>query len=195
MNTSLGDIIYSTFGDYGDLGVVLCIFLIFLIDSMLFPMLPEVFFILGYNYNPVPEFGVMLVLTAMLAELTGSFSLYCLVKHVKIPARVEKIADSYIKFLMVSSEKVLLLNRITHMVPSVGAFMAIISKWSLKKCAAYIAIGSVLKYTVILMASNFFLGFFSGTMATIVTMGVIVTALCICTAYSIYNKKKLGMIE
>lgn len=190
---ALGDLIYNAFGDYGDIGVMLGIFLIFLIDSLLFPMLPEMFFILGYNYNPVPEFGAFLVLTAMVAELIGSFTLYYTVKHVRVPARIEKIANSYMKFLMVSDEKILLLNRITHMVPYVGAFMAIISNWNLKKCAVYIALGCVVKYSVILMASNFFLGFFSGTTATIVTMVVIFICLCICTGYSIINKKRMGI--
>ena len=190
---ALGDLIYNAFGDYGDIGVMLGIFLIFLIDSLLFPMFPEMFFIVGYNYNPIPEFGVFLVLTAMVAELTGSFTLYYIVKHVKVPARIEKIANSYMKFLMVSDEKIILLNRITHMVPYVGAFIAIVSTWNLKKCAAYIALGCVVKYSVILMASNFFLGFFSGTTATLVTMAVIFVCLCICTAYSIINKKRMGI--
>lgn len=192
---ALGDMIYDAFGGYGDIGVILCIFLIFLVDAMLFPMLPEMFFILGYNYDPTTEFGATLIATAMCAELVGSFTLCYVVKHVRVPARVSKIANSYMDFLMEGDEKVILANRITHMVPYVGAFMGLMTQWDLRKCAIYIAVGCVIKYTVILAASSFFLDFFSGQTATFVTMGIVMVTLCICTALSIYRKKKRGIIE
>ena len=58
---NISEFIYSIFGDYGDVGVLFCIFLIFLIDALIFPALPEVFFILGYDYNHSPIFGCLLI--------------------------------------------------------------------------------------------------------------------------------------
>ena len=40
MSVNIGQVIYDLFGDNGDLGVLLCIFLIFLLDALLVPTLP-----------------------------------------------------------------------------------------------------------------------------------------------------------
>ena len=39
--SGVGDFIYNIFGDYGDVGVLFGVFLIFLIDALIFPALPE----------------------------------------------------------------------------------------------------------------------------------------------------------
>lgn len=49
---SLGDWLFGLFDGMGDAGVVLCIFLLFLIDALLFPTLPELFMVLGFGSNP-----------------------------------------------------------------------------------------------------------------------------------------------
>lgn len=187
---ALGDFFLETFGGYGDLGVLLCVFLVFFIDACLFPALPELFFILGYNHNPTTEFGVQLLLAAMLAELLGVFLLCYVVRHVKIPVRIEKIAGKYLDFLLMNSEKVLLANRITHAVPYAGAFVGLMRHWNLKKCALYLMIGCIAKYSLILMASTIFYDFFSGPMALIATMSIVFTVLITCFSYSIYKNRK-----
>ena len=48
------------FGPYGEPGVVLMVFLAFLLDATLIPFLPEIFIILGFSYNPEPYFAVIL---------------------------------------------------------------------------------------------------------------------------------------
>lgn len=79
----------------------------------------------------------------------GIFSLYYVVKRVRIPQRVQRIVHKYTNFLVLGDEKLLLLNRIAPMIPFAGAFIAI-SNWDPKKCAIYIVIGCVLKFGVIL---------------------------------------------
>lgn len=76
----VGQFLFDTFGADGGWGVVLCIFLIFLIDAFLFPTLPELFFILGFSYDPSIGFGLELLLAAIIAEWIGIFSLYYVVK-------------------------------------------------------------------------------------------------------------------
>lgn len=192
---NISEFIYSIFGDYGDVGVLFCIFLIFLIDALIFPALPEVFFILGYDYSPTPIFGCLLILMAVLAELVGIFSLYYVVKHVRIPKKISRIVEKYVGFLLVSDERVMLINRVAPMIPFAGAFIAIVETWDPKKCAFYIVIGCVLKYGLILLASSFFYAYFSGDMALKVTMTLVIVILGISLAASYYRKKKAGIEE
>lgn len=192
---NISEFIYSIFGDYGDVGVLFCIFLIFLIDALIFPALPEVFFILGYDYSPTPIFGCLLILMAVLAELVGIFSLYYVVKHVRIPKKISRIVEKYVGFLLVSDERVMLINRVAPMIPFAGAFIAIVETWDPKKCAFYIVIGCVLKYGLILLASSFFYAYFSGDMALKVTMTLVIVILGISLVASYYRKKKAGIEE
>ncbi len=190
---NISEFIYSYLGDYGDAGVLLCVFLIFLIDAIVFPALPEVFFILGYDYNPTPVFGALLVLTAVAAELTGVFSLYYVAKHIRIPKKLTRIVDRYVKFLLVSDERVMLLNRIAPMIPFAGAFIALVDSWDPRKCAVYIVIGCVLKYGVIIMASSFFYAYFSSDAALKVTLAFVLAIIGISLAASYVRKKKTGL--
>ena len=164
MSTNIGQIIYDLFGDNGDLGVLLCIFLIFLLDALLVPTLPELFFILGFmagaEHNTPIVFGCELLLVAILAELVGILSLYYVVKHIRIPKKIEKLVDTYTNFLVMGDERLLLLNRIAPMIPFAGAFIAI-AIWDLKKSMFYIVLGCVLKYGIIMLLSNMFLDFFN----------------------------------
>lgn len=191
--SGMGDIIYNLFGDYGDIGVMIGVFLIFLIDALIFPALPEVFFILGFDYKPTLEYGAGLILMAVLAELIGIFLLYYIVKHIRIPARISKIVERYTDFLFVSDEKIFLVNRIAPMIPFAGAFIALIDKWDPRKCAVYIVIGCVLKYGIILLATNFFYDYFGGDMALKVTILFVIIVIGISMATSYIKKKKAGL--
>ena len=190
---NISEFIYSYLGDYGDAGVLLCVFLIFLIDAIVFPALPEIFFILGYDYNPTPVFGILLVLTAVAAELAGVFSLYYVAKHIRIPKKLTRIVDRYVQFLLVSDERVMLLNRIAPMIPFAGAFIALVDSWDPRKCALYIVIGCVLKYGLLIMASSFFYAYFGSDAALKVTMAFVIAIIGISLAASYYRKKKTGL--
>lgn len=189
----MGEFIYNLFGDYGDIGVMIGIFLIFLIDALIFPALPEVFFILGFDYHPTLEYGACLILMAVLAELVGIFTLYYVVKHIRIPSRISKIVEKYTDFLFVSDEKIFLVNRIAPMIPFAGAFIALIDKWDPRKCALYIVIGCIIKYGVILLATNFFYDYFGGDTALKVTILFILIVIGISIAASFLKKKKAGL--
>lgn len=191
--SGVGDFVYNLFGDYGDIGVMIGIFLIFLIDALIFPALPEVFFILGFDYHPALEYGACLILMAVLAELVGIFTLYYVVKHIRIPSRISKIVEKYTDFLFVSDERIFLVNRIAPMIPFAGAFIALIDKWNPKKCALYIVLGCVIKYGVILLATNFFYDYFGGDTALKVTILFILIVIGISIVASFLKKKKAGL--
>ena len=196
MSVNIGQVIYDLFGDNGDLGVLLCIFLIFLLDALLVPTLPELFFILGFmagaEHNTPIVFGCELLLMAILAELVGILSLYYVVKHIRIPKKIEKLVDTYTKFLVMGDERLLLLNRIAPMIPFAGAFIAI-AKWDLKKSIFYIVLGCVLKYGVIMLLSNMFLDFFSSDQAQLFMIIMIVVVIAVSMVLSIVVKKRHGI--
>ena len=196
MSINIGQVIYDLFGDNGDLGVLLCIFLIFLLDALLIPTLPELFFILGFmagaEHNTPIVFGCELLLMAILAELVGILSLYYVVKHIRIPKKIEKLVDTYTKFLVMGDERLLLLNRIAPMIPFAGAFIAI-AKWDLKKSIFYIVLGCVLKYGIIMLLSNMFLDFFSSDQAQLFMIIMIVVVIAVSMVLSIVVKKRHGI--
>ena len=198
MSVNIGQVIYDLFGDNGDLGVLLCIFLIFLLDALLVPTLPELFFILGFmagaEHNTPIVFGCELLLMAILAELVGILSLYYVVKHIRIPKKIEKLVDTYTKFLVMGDERLLLLDRIAPMIPFAGAFIAI-AKWDLKKSMFYIVLGCVLKYGIIMLLSNMFLDFFNSDQAQLFMIIMIVVVIAVSMIMSFVIKKRHGLDE
>lgn len=190
---SVGGWLFGLFEGMGDQGVVLCIFLLFLVDALVFPTLPELFMVLGFNANPTWEFGIVLLLAAIIAELVGVFSLYFVVSRVRMPERVSKIANRYVDFLVVSDERIILVNRVAPMIPFLGAFIAIIDTWDRRKCALYIVLGCVAKYGIILLASGFFASYLGSDEAQTVTLVFIFAVIIISFIASIFKKKKEGL--
>lgn len=182
--------LYNVFGPYGGWGVLLCVFLIFFIDAIIFPTLPELFFIIGFMYDPTPIFGVELLLIAILAEVTGISLLYYVVDKIRVPQRIKKIADSYVKFLIVSDEKAILMNRIAPMLPFVGAFISLIDSWKLSRALFYVVVGCILKYGLILLMSGLFYKYFSGPDAQTTTMTFVIAIMILSFVFAIYKKKK-----
>ena len=187
---SFGDWLFSLFDGLGPEWVLLCICLLFLLDAILIPTLPEVFFIMGFDRQPTALFGGELLLAAIIGELIGIFSLYYVVKHIRVPKRISKIADKYVNFLIVSDEKALLMNRIAPMIPFAGAF---IESWDPKKCVFYIVTGCILKYGAILLASGFFYTFFTGRMAQQVMLVFIIAVIVVSFIASYVKKKRSGL--
>lgn len=178
------------FGPYGEPGVVLMVFLAFLLDATLIPFLPEIFIILGFSYNPEPYFAVVLVTVSILAEVLGNCVLYLIVKRIHVPKRIRAIANKYIGILLVNDERILLINRIAPMVPYSGAFIAMMDNWKLSRALFYVALGCVLKYGLILSMSSVFYAYFSSNMASIMMIVFVIIILAISLALSYLRKKR-----
>lgn len=190
---NIGEWLYEIFGN-NEWGMILCIFLIFILDALLFPTLPELFFAIGCMYKPTILYGLELLITAMIAEIIGIMMLYLVVSRVKIPERVEKIANKYTGFLILGDERLLLLNRVAPMIPFAGAFIAIM-KWDLKKSLAYIILGCLLKYGLIMMMSNVFFNYFNSDMATTITLIFVIAVIIISFLISVIFKRREGLNE
>jgi len=178
MFPDIGGWMAGVFGPYGAAGIMLFIFLLFLIDALLFPTLPELFFVIGFMYDPTLSFGLLLLGAAVLGEAIGISSLYYVVERIKVPQRVKNVADKYVNFLIVKDERMLLVNRIAPMIPFAGAFISIVGSWKFSRALFYISLGCVLKYSIIMLMSGFFFAYFSSSAAQtytlIFTFGIII---------------------
>lgn len=188
----LTDTLFGIFAGMGDPGTVFVIFLLFLIDALLFPTLPELFMVLAFDGRSW-LFGAELILAAVLAELIGVFSLYYVVSKIRVPARISRIANKYIDWLAVSDERIILVNRVAPMIPFLGAFIAMVDHWDKRKCAAYMVIGCVAKYGVILLASGFFSTYLGSDLSQTVTLVFVFAVIIISFALSYYKKRKEGL--
>ncbi|MCL1811774.1 MAG: hypothetical protein FWG41_06150 [Methanomassiliicoccaceae archaeon] len=186
---NIGEWIYDLFGSNGEWGILLCIFLIFLVDALIFPTLPELFFVLSFMYRPELSFGIELLGVAIIAELIGVGVLYLVVGRINIPKRIEKMVNKYLDFLILGDERLILLNRVAPMIPFCGAFIRI-AKWNIKKSLLYVVIGCVVKYGVIILMSDFFFGYFGSDEAQIFTLIFVFAVIAISFILSVLYKKK-----
>ncbi len=169
--------------------MLLCIFLIFLVDALVFPTLPELFFVISFMYRPELSFGLELLTVAIIAEIIGVAVLYLIVSHVRIPQRVERVVNKYIGFLVLGDERLILLNRVAPMIPFCGAFIKI-AGWNFKRSMLYVVVGCVVKYGLILLMNDFFFRYFSGNDAEIYTIAFILAVIVISFILSTFYKKK-----
>ena len=186
----LTDWLFEIFDSLDSWQVLLLVAFLFMIDAMLIPVLPEVFFVLGFHNNPTIVFGSELLLAAVIGELAGVIVLYYAVKHIKVPRRLANAMNKYIDFLIVSDEKVLLVNRVAPMLPATGAFMAIMEKkWDLNKCFLYLVAGCLIKYGFIMVLCQFAYDYIGGTAGQDITI-IAVIVIIVISAIASYVKRK-----
>ncbi len=191
---SISEWMLGVFGPYGAAGVILFVALIFFIDAVFFPTLPELFFVIGFMYMPESiTFGIALLVAASIGEVLGIALLYVIVERIRMPERVKKVASKYIGFLMVSDERIFLVNRFAPMVPFAGAFISMVDGWQFRKCMFYIVLGCYLKFGVILLFSKFFYVFFSSDMAQTFTIMMVFVIIAVSFAASLLKRKKEGI--
>jgi hypothetical protein len=180
--------IYDLFGSNEEL-ILVFIFVIFLIDALVFPTLPELFLVLSFNERASLALGVELLLIIIAAELLGVAALYYVVGKVRIPKRIERAITKYVDFLVLGDERLVLLNRIAPMIPFCGAFIRVM-KWDIKKSLMYVVIGCVAKYGIILLMSKYFQEYFEGDMALWCTIIFVFAIIGASFILSVFYKKK-----
>ena len=191
----IGDWLYGVFGPYGYIGILVFIFLLFYIDSLIFPTLPEVFFILSFMYDPTPYWGMILLLVGAVAEFAGVTSLYLVVERIRVPERIRSVADKYSKFLILNDERMILVNRVAPVMPFTGAFISLIESWEIKRAWFYLILGYVLKYGAILLFANFFFAFFSGPQAEVLSIVMIIIVMAVSLFMAFRKKKREGLSQ
>jgi hypothetical protein len=168
---------------------LLTIFVFFYIDAIIFPTLPELVAVLIFLAEPTAWFALAILLTIMLAEFLGFNTLYIIVKRVRVPKIIRSAAQRYCQFLLVSKEKVILVNRVAPVVPFVGAFAAL-ENWDWGKCVLYTFVGGLVKYGAILALANVFAVYLKSDLATLVTILMVLAVIAISFAWSYHRRKR-----
>lgn len=191
----IGEEIIDAFASLGDLGMVTALIAIILIDGTGVPTLPEVWMVWIFGVHPgSASWAVTLILVSSLASLGGNFILYSIVKFIGMPKRIQKVMRQYTNFLIVSDERLLLLNRVAPLVPYTGAFMAV-HAWDLKKCAFYLVVGALAKSTAVVGLAAISYDNLRQELAPWVALGAVIIVLLASLVASLIYRRRIGMKE
>jgi membrane protein YqaA with SNARE-associated domain len=196
----IGDFIYDLFHGLGPVVTLLALFLIFVIDAAIFPAIPEVFAVIFFLANPLPEgsalvWGVAILIMAVLGELAGNTLLYLvvrnlLVKKKRTPRILERMMKRYVKFLVCRDEKIILVNRVAPVVPMVGAFMAV-CEWSYRKSISYVFIGSLAKYSFLLILVGSFGVMYERDTAQVISIVAVIVVIAVSALLSFIYRRRM----
>jgi len=187
----IGDEIINFFGEFGAAGMLLALYTIFLIDSMIFPALPDFFLLVIYSTNPHDTtWGIMLLIIAVFASFSGNSILYFVVKKYSPPHFIKNLMVKYSNMLIIKDEKILLINRIAPVLPYTGAFIAV-NNWDYRKAITYIVVGAVLKFGFLLLLSGIFYHLFEKGIAEKATFLLIAITISISVIASYIEKRRL----
>ena len=189
----ISSVIIGIFNPTNVVGGLVCIFLLFYIDAIIFPTVPELFTVgifASQTQIATLWFGLLILGTIAISEVLGFCTLYYVVKKVKVPKLIRRGVDKFQAFLIYPDERMILVNRIAPIVPFLGAF-ASICNWSLRRSLKYTLIGGFLKYGLILLASGLFIEYWDRSTATLVVLTMVIIVIIISFVASYYRKKKM----
>ncbi len=186
----IGDNLINFFQGFGLAGFIVALFFIFLVDSMIFPSLPELFFLIAFLLNPSFQWGVFLLFIALFGIFCGNTLLYLMAKKARIPNFIKEIMRKYSSMLLLGDERLLFLNNIAPVLPYTGAFMAV-NKWNYKKSMLYLQAGAALKFSILLFLSSSFYILFKEGIARKATLVLIFVTIAISFSLSYFRKRKM----
>lgn len=200
---SFGAWLQGTLGAFGVGGQLAILFIIFFVDAVLFPMLPEAFVVVFYQTLPTFDTRFSdradLVLTAatlliviLAAEVLANAFLYSLVKwkRDRLPKRLTGAMNKWREFLFVSDERVVLLNRIVPIMPFTGAFIAV-SPWDPRKAMAYLALGGAVKYGAVIAVLAVAGLVFDRSATLWVSLALVVGIVALSAVTQVYFRRRL----
>ncbi|HDS59744.1 MAG TPA: hypothetical protein ENN54_05590 [Thermoplasmatales archaeon] len=191
----IGEALVDAFSQFGLAGMILALFLVFLVDSMIFPALPDFFLLVIYATNPHEDWwGALLWVVAISASFSGNTLLYALVKRFTPPAPIQRAMRRYANLLIIADERMLLVNRVAPVLPYTGAFIAV-NRWDYWKSMRYIVVGAAAKFGVLLLLSRTFYSLFEAGVAQNATFALIVITIVISLIGSAYEKRRLRRRE
>lgn len=185
-----GDELVNLLHSFGTPGLLLSLFLLFFIDSMLFPSLPELFLLIFFLAHPSFVWGIELYLIALSASFCGNTFLYLFVERAGMPEFISNIMKKYTKILISSTEKMLFVNNFIPVLPYTGAFISV-NKWKYKKAISYLIAGAAIKYGLLILLADTFYMFFSSGMAQKATLALVAITITISLIVSYFRKREI----
>ncbi|HYS73621.1 MAG TPA: hypothetical protein VEO96_06545 [Thermoplasmata archaeon] len=189
-----GDDLLRLFGSLGPVGLLAALFVIFYLDSIVIPLLPEVFAILIFQAGGATlEWGLIVLALAEAGEVLGNTTAYLVVRRVGLPARVRRAMESWTHVLLAKRETLILTNRIAPAVPFVGFFIAALG-WSYRRSITYVAVGGLAKYSVLLLIVGGLNVAYNPVLARDLTLGFILAFVAISIAIGWIRKRRMGAL-
>jgi hypothetical protein len=184
-----GTFVYDVFRPLGSPGLLLALFLIFYLDATVVPTFPEFFTALIYLAHPGILFAVMMLAVLSAGEFLGISTLYFAVLHADIPEWLSGRMKRYTSFFVLGDERMILMNRITPVIPYLGAFIATCN-WSFRRSVFYNFIGGIAKYTAIILLATIFLTVFSNALlADSAVLIAVIILIVISWTYSLVKRR------
>lgn len=143
---------------------------LFSLDGMGLPVLPEVVTLLIFAPEPTLDWGLQILAIIAVVETAAAGALFLVVRKVGLHPRLERAMSRYAAMLLGKDERLLLLNRFVPVLPAAGAFIHA-ANWRPMRSLAFIAIGSVLKYGLLLAGSALAFQWMDPTDATVLSVG------------------------
>lgn len=156
---------------------------------MVVPTLPELFVMGFFASRPTLGWGLTLLAVVTFAEVASNGVLYALVKRSGLPPFIERRMQQWVDFLIVSDERVILMNRIAPVIPFMGAFIATM-KWDVRKSFFFVFLGSLIKYGVLMGLVSVLFVYFEKTTARNFTLAAIIIVVAVSFIQGHYSKKK-----
>lgn len=189
---ALGDEIIGLFQGLGPAGLLLALFLIFYVDSMIIPLLPELFAVVIFQAGGATlEWAVVVLALAAVAEVLGNSTTYLVAKTVGMPGRVRAAMQRWTDVLFAKREQLILTNRIAPAVPFVGFFIAVCG-WSYRRSMAYIVLGGLAKYTFLLAVVAVFNVAYDPSLASNLTLAFVAAFIAISLVVAWWRKRRVA---
>src|SRR5512137_2109185 len=192
--TDIAQSIWDAFSGMGDVGMLAALAVLIWIDGMAFPTLPEAWLVAvieghAISGHPTFGFGAAIVLVASLASLAGALTLYALVRVGRLPKRVQKAMKAWTNWLVVSDERLLLLNRFAPLIPYTGAFIAV-NDWNIRKSTFYMFVSGIAKFSAWVIVFTFLNQEIADNINHWVSLAVVAAVIVASIAVSIIYKRR-----
>lgn len=186
--------VWDAFSGMGDPGMLAALAVLVWIDGTAFPTLPEAWLVAvieGHSLGGSPSlgFGVAIVIVASLASLAGTMTLYVLVRIGRLPKRVQRVMKRWTNWLVVSDERLLLLNRLAPLLPYTGAFIAV-NNWNLKKSTVYVLLSGMAKFSAWVLVFTFLNQEIADNINHWVSLVVVAVVILVSIAVSLVYKRR-----
>jgi hypothetical protein len=161
---------------------------LFSLDGFGLPVVPELLTLLVFAPDPDLSWGLQILAIIVLVETAAAGLLYLLVRRLGLPPRLQRFMAAYAGMLLGQDERLLLLNRFVPVLPAAGAFIHA-ANWRPWRALGFVALGSVLKYGVLLAASALAFHWLSATEATWVSLGAAVSFVAASALIAVRRRK------
>jgi hypothetical protein len=189
----LGLDIINFFEGFGAFWLIVGFALISFLDGFAIPTLPEAWLILialTPSSIPNPTWGILLILVGVASAVGAQFFLYFIVKKLGMPKRVKKIMNHYMKFLIVSDEKLAFINWLVPVIPFTGAFIAV-SEWKPKHAFIYSLLGGFVKFTILVLIAILFPLMFSAGAVADASIALVLIVLAVSSVVTFIRYKRI----